>query len=97
MSTRNTPVLQSIIEFLGDQIARPQQALAQLEDQFKDSLLVVAGDIQTVAKHAEDLRLAITTAECASVLDHLAPHIRITIDQAEESINTLFPDRFIEP
>ena len=50
-----------------------------------------------VAKHAEELRLAVTTAECASVLDHVAPHIRITIDQAEESINTLFPDRFIEP
>ena len=58
---------------------------------------MIAGDIQTVAKHAEELRLAITTAECASVLDHLAPHIRITVEQAEESINTLFPDQFIEP
>lgn len=95
MPTRNTPVLQSIIESLG--IARPEQALATLEEQFKDSLLVVAGDTQTVAKHAEELRLAITTAECSSVLDHLAPHICISIDQAEESINTLFPDRFIEP
>ena len=45
-----------------------------------------------VAKH---LRLAITTGECAVVLDGLAPHI--TIDQTEEAINALFPDRFIEP
>ena len=97
MPTRNTPVLQSIIECLGDQIARPEDALATLEERFKDTLLVVAGDIHTVAKHAEELRLAITTAECASVLDHLAPHIRITIEQSEESINRLFPDRFIEP
>ena len=97
MPTRNTPVLQSIIECLGDQIARPQDALARLEERFNDSLLIVAGDIQMVAKHAEELRLAVTTAECASVLDHVAPHIRITIEHAEESINTLFPDRFIEP
>lgn len=97
MPTRNTPVLQSIIETRGVQIARPEEALATLEERFKHSLLVVAGDIQTIAQHAEALRLAITTAECASVLDHLAPHIRITIEQAEESINTLFPDRFIEP
>ena len=94
MPTRNTEVLVQILDVL--HITEPQ-ALAQLEERFKDTLLVVAGDIHTVAKHAEELRLAITTAECASVLDHLAPHIRITIEQSEESINRLFPDRFIEP
>ena len=97
MPTRNTPVLQSIIETLGDEIARPQEALARLEGKFKNSLLIVAGDIQTVARHAEELRLAITTEECSVVLDHLAPHIRVSIEQSEESINALFPDRFIEP
>ena len=46
MPTRNTPVLQSIIECLGDQIALPQDALARLEGRFNDSLLIVAGAIQ---------------------------------------------------
>ena len=39
----------------------------------------------------------ITTAECGLVLDHLAPQARISIDQTEEAINTLFEDRFVEP
>ena len=50
-----------------------------------------------MAAQAENLRLAITTTECGLVLDHLAPQARITLDQTEEAINTLFPDRFIEP
>ena len=72
-------------------------ALDRLEDHFKDLLLVVAGSTQTVATHAEELRLAITMHECALVLDHLAPQVRITIDQTDEAINTLYPGRFIEP
>ena len=93
MPTRNTPVLKQIIEALGDS----PDALERLEDHFKDLLLVVAGTTQTVATHAEHLRLAITTHECGQVLDHLAPQVHITIDQTDEAINALFPGRFIEP
>jgi hypothetical protein len=92
MTTRNTPVLQQIIEVLDE-----PDALARLENHFKDSLLVVAGDINLVADQAETLRLAIITSECGLVLDHLAPHVRISLDQTEDAINTLFDDRFIEP
>ena len=94
MPTRNTAVLKQIVDVL--EISSPH-ALARLEQVFRDSLLIVAGDINLVATHAEQLRLAITTTECSQVLDHLAPHARISLDQTEEAINTLFPDRFIEP
>ena len=97
MLTRNTPVLTQIIEALDGLLISEPHALARLEHRFKDSLLVNAGDIYDVAGHAEKLRLAIITTECAQVLDHLAPHIRISLDQTEDAINTLFPDRFIEP
>jgi hypothetical protein len=73
----------------------PPNTLERLENAFKRSLLVVAGDLNTVATHAEKLRLAVTTEECAVVLDHLT--VEITIDQVEEAINSLFPDRFVEP
>jgi len=94
MPPRNTPVLRQIIEALD--ISEPN-AVGRLEDRFKDSLLGVAGDIKLIASQAEELRLAITTAEWGLVLDHLAPHARISLDQTEEAINTLFPDRFQEP
>ena len=92
MPTRNTPVLERIVKALGDSAPH---TLARLEQEFASSLLVVAGDVNTVARHAEKLRLAITTDECAVVLDHL--DVEITIDDTEEAINTLFPDRFVEP
>jgi hypothetical protein len=95
MPTRNTVVLERIVKALGESAS--QDALARLEDEFKDSLLVVAGDVNDVAQQAEQLRLAITREECAAVLDDLAPQARISLDQTEEAINTLFPDRFIEP
>lgn len=97
MPTRNTAVLKQIVEALDGLLISSPHVLARLENHFKDSLLVVAGDINLVATHAEQLRLAIITTECAQVLDHLAPHIRISLDQTEDAINTLFPDRFIEP
>jgi hypothetical protein len=96
MPTRNTGTLKQIIDALGDPLAIPD-ALERLEDHFKDSLIVVAGTTQTVARHAEHLRLAVTTTECGQVLDFLAPQVAITIDQADEAINALFPGRFIEP
>jgi hypothetical protein len=97
MPTRNTAVLTQIIEALDGLLISEPHALARLEDHFKDSLLVVAGDTQLVASQAEELRLAIITSECGVVLDHLAPQVRISIDQTEEAINTLFEDRFQEP
>lgn len=97
MPTRNTAVLQQIIEALDGLLISSPHALARLENRFKDSLLVVAGDIPLIANQAEQLRLAITTDECGQVLDHLASHARISLDQTEEAINTLFPDRFVEP
>jgi hypothetical protein len=93
MPTRNTAVLERIVKALG--VTASHDALATLEEEFKDSLLVVAGDVNTVARNAEKLRLAITTQECAVVLDHL--DVEITIDDTEEAINSLFPDRFQEP
>lgn len=92
MPTRNTAVLERIVKALGESAPH---TLARLEDEFKDSLLVVAGDMNTVARDAEKLRLAVTTEECAVVLDHL--DVEITIDDTEEAINSLFPDRFQEP
>ena len=97
MPTRNTPVLNQIIEALDDLLVSSPHALARLERHFENSLLVVAGDVKQVAEHAEKLRLAVITSECGMVLDHLAPQVRITIDHVEDAINTLFEDRFIEP
>jgi len=54
MPSRNTPVLNQIIEAFGDS---SPDALARLQEYFKDSLVIVAGDVQTVAAHAEKLRL----------------------------------------
>jgi len=92
MPTRNTAVLERIVKALGESAPH---TLARLEDEFKDSLLVVAGDVNTVARDAEKLRLAITTEECSVVLDHL--DVEISIDDTDEAINSLFPDRFQEP
>lgn len=92
MPTRNTAVLERIVKALGESAPH---TLATLEREFESSLLVVAGDTNTVARDAEKLRLAITTEECSVVLDHL--DVEITIDDTEEAINSLFPDRFQEP
>jgi hypothetical protein len=99
MPTRNTGVLCEIIKALGDPLKIPADALERLENHFKDSLLIVAGTTQIVARHAEHLRLAVTTPECAQALDYIGSKAMagITIDHVEEAINTLFPDRFIEP
>ena len=97
--TRNTPVLSQVIEALDGLLISSPHALARLERHFENSLLVVAGDVQTVAAHAEKLRLAVITTECGLVLDHIErTHVaEITIDHVEDAINTLFEDRFIEP
>ena len=97
MPSRNTGILTIIIESLGALVINPADALARLENRFKDQLLIVAGDTQQVVRFAEELRLAITTPESATVLDYIGPLAGITIENVEEAINTLFPGRFIEP
>jgi len=92
-NSRNTQVLQQIIEALGD------DALGNLEKRFKDELLVIAGNTQQVAGHAKELRLAITQKECAQVLDYIAKEkmVQVTIEQVETAAYALFGNRFIEP
>jgi hypothetical protein len=99
MPTRNTALLERIVQCLGDLVLVPEEALARLEREFQNALLIVAGDVSTVATHAEELRLAIITEECGLVLDYIAEQglAAITIDDTETAINALFPDRFIEP
>jgi len=96
MPTRNTDILRQIIEALCDQA--PEDARARLEEHFKDKLMVVAGDVETIEAQAQQLRLAITTPESAAVLDYIGEHLAvIPIETTEEVVNLLYPDRFVEP
>ena len=99
MPSRNTEVLKQIIQALDGLLVSEPHALQRLENVFKSSLLVVAGTESDVAHHAEHLRLAIIDEERGPVLDYIQQHglAHITIDQVEDAINALFPDRFIEP
>ncbi len=99
MSSRNTEVFQQIIATLDGLLTSTPHALARLEIKFKDSLLIVAGNETQVAEHAKHLRLAIIDEERGAVLDHIQEKalVAITIDHVEEAINTLFPDRFVDP
>ncbi len=99
METRNTPVLREIIAVLSPQLDDAPNALDRLENHFHDRLIVDAGNVATVSAHAVQLRLHITTDECAVVLDHIATMnaVNITVDVVETAINELFEDRFIEP
>ena len=99
METRNTPVLREVVEVLGPQLSYAQYALNTLERHFAFRLIVDAGNVVTVAAHAEQLRLRITEQECSTVLDHIAGQktVVVTIDYVEAAINELFDDRFIEP
>lgn len=97
--TRNTLVLREIVAVLGDIVISPIGAVHLLEMHFKDALLIRAGAVEDVNRHAEKLRLAITDDEAAQVLDFIGRTGRaeIGIDAVEDAINSLFPDRFIEP
>lgn len=99
MPSRNTEVIQQIIQTLDGLLTSSPYALARLEIYFKDSLLLVAGDESDVSQYAEDLRLAIIEKERGPVLDYIQEHqlARITIDEVEEAINALYPNRFVEP
>jgi hypothetical protein len=99
MPSRNTEVLQQIITTLDGLLTSTPHALAHLEIKFKNSLLIVAGNEQQVAQYAKELRLAIIDKERGAVLDYIHEKalVAVTIDHVEEAINTLFPDRFVEP
>lgn len=92
-------MLKRIIHCLGDQLAAPQDALERLEQEFESELLIVAGDVRDVSRHALKLRLAITLEERGIVLDHIGQTrtAHLNIDLVENAINALFDDRFMEP
>lgn len=97
--TRNTALIREIVGVLGDIVISPIGAVHLLEKHFNDTLLIRAGTVEDVNQHAEKLRLAITDDEAAQVLDFIGRTgtAEIGIDQVEDAINSLFPDRFIEP
>lgn len=99
MPTRNTGILSEIITVLGDLVPMPAKALKRLEKHYKDQLLVNAGSTAFILESAEQLRLAIIPPEAAQVLNHIGEQAQlgITVDQVDEAINHLYPDRFIEP
>ena len=99
LPTRNTKVLREIISIVQHLTRYPAIALDHLEQYYQDEYLLNAGDIEFVTTTAEELRLAVTTPECAQALDYIASHALagVTIEHVEEAINALFPDRFIEP
>lgn len=100
MSTRNTPVLRTIVDVLFTEVDEQATALNRLEHYFGDRLLLVVGDVHSVATYAEQLRLHVTEEERSIVLDYIGEKrmVVITIDTVEEAINERFGwDRFIEP
>ena len=75
-------------------------ALHRREIHFRDRLLGDAGNVATVGKYAEQLRLHITEDERPIALDYIAQQkmLAVDIDIVETAINDLLGwDRFIEP
>ena len=100
MSTRNSKVLQEVVDVLFTDSGEQATALHRLEHHFHNRLLVNAGNITTVGEYAEQLRLRITEDERATVLDYIAEKrmLMINVDVVEDAINERFGwDRFIEP
>jgi hypothetical protein len=101
METRNTPLLREIINTLSvaHHITNEADALNTLENHFRTSYVLKAGGTKDVAEFAQQLRLNITEAECASVLDYIAKKAMVvtTIDHVETAVNELLGNRFIEP
>jgi len=97
---RNTPTLTEVVNVLADQLFNRDQALVELEEHYRNALLVNAGDVDVVSAFATQLRLRVASEECGAVLDYMASKnmVGITIDHTEDAINELLgEDRFIEP
>jgi hypothetical protein len=100
MSTRNTPLLQEIVDVLFTELDEQATALYRLEDHFQDRLLMDVGNVNTVGANAEQLRLRISDDERSTVLDYIAEQkmVVLTIEHVEKAINELLGwERFIEP
>lgn len=100
MSTRNTQVLQEIVDLLFTEVDDQTTALNCLRHHFRDRLLVDVGNVSTIGTYAEQLRLNITKDELSTVLDYIAEKqmVMVNIDVVEDAINERFGwDRFIEP
>jgi hypothetical protein len=99
VGTRNTPILQEVIEVISPYVANAELALNRLEIHFHHRLLVEAGNVTLVGSFATQLRLRITDEECATVLDEIAKQkmVAITLDDVETVVYDLFGNRFIEP
>ena len=100
MSTRNTSVLQEVVDALFTEVDEQTAALNRLEHHFRDRLLVDAGNVATVGTYAEQLRLRITEDERGTVLDYMAEKqmVTVNIDVVEDAINERFGwNRFVEP
>ena len=95
MPHRNQPIISEIVDVIN--ITREQEQ--HLLEHFNHRLIIDAGSVQLVAAYAETLRLAITEEECSQVLDviGLKQMTVLTMEQVDEVVNELFPDRFIEP
>ena len=100
MSTRNSKVLQEIVDVLFTELDEQAMALNRLEGHFQHRLLADVGDIDIVGEYAKELRLNITADKRPAVLDYIAEQkmVVVTIDIVEGVINSLLGwDRFIEP
>ena len=97
---RNTPTLTEVVNVLADQLFNRDKALVELEEHYRNALLVNAGDVDVVSAFATQLRLRVTSEECQDVLDYIASKgmVVLIIDHVEDAINSLLgEDRFIEP
>jgi hypothetical protein len=96
---RNTHLLREIIEVLADQVFNKDTALRDLDRRFNTRLIIDAGNVDTIQKHAKKLRLRVEKEELPLVLDYIANRrmVGITIDHVEDAINEMWDDRFIEP
>ena len=97
--TRNTPVLRQVVEALTYSMPVRDIALHRLEQYFQNDYLLIVGNVESVAKAAEKLRLDINEDECGLLLNHIARRniASITLDHVEAAAYELFGNRFIEP
>ena len=97
--SRNTAILQEVIDVLFTELDEQTTALNRLENHFHDRLLLDVGNVQTVGAYAEQLRLRISEDERSTVLDYIAEQkmVVVMVDHVEQVVWDLFRNRFIEP